>query len=118
MPREHRKRGKKHKKQTEEPSYEATNSHSQSAHDSPQHAEAGPSWIVSHSAEFNAEAPFGYVDTEVKAYFRTVDTQIREWQDGGHNTPEDGDTDPNEGKEDKLVELISVAFIDTRRTFS
>lgn len=54
----------------------------------------------------------------MKAYFRTVDTQIREWQDGGHNTPEDGDTDPNEGKEDKLVELISVAFIDTRRTFS
>ena len=100
MPREHRKRGKKHKKQEEHAQIDATPSYRNPSHNEPENTQAGPSWIVSHtsSAEFNAEAPFGYVDSEVKAYFRTVDTQIREWQDGGHDSNEDADTDPNEGK--------------------
>ncbi|KAI0698876.1 armadillo-type protein [Cytidiella melzeri] len=100
MPREHRKRGKKHKKRTREPSTESTTSHIQSADYAQENVEAGPSWIVSHSssAEVNAEAPFGYVDSEVKAYFRTVDAQIREWQDGGHTVTEDADMDPNEDR--------------------
>ncbi|KAI0092558.1 armadillo-type protein [Irpex rosettiformis] len=100
MPREHRKRGKKHKKQVEEVNAEVAALHRNSAPNEAQNTEAGPSWIVSRpsSSEFNAEAPFGYVDSEVKAYFRTVDTQIREWQDGGHNVTEDGDTDPNDNR--------------------
>ena len=100
MPREHRKRGKKHKKQEEHAQIDATPSYRNPSHNEPENTQAGPSWIVSHtsSAEFNAEAPYGYVDSEVKAYFRTVDTQIREWQDGGHNSNGDADTDPNEGK--------------------
>lgn len=95
MPRENRKRGKKHKKTKEEaptpplqPEYQPE-------------PEAGPSWMVSgpRSDQNNDEAPFGYVDSEVKAYFRTVDVQLREWQDEGHATaPADGDTDPNEGE--------------------
>jgi len=50
------------------------------------------------SEEVDIEAPFGFVDTEVKAYFRTVDIQIRDWQE---NEPDNGkvdeDLDPNEG---------------------
>jgi nucleolar protein 9 len=44
------------------------------------------------------EAPFGYVDANIKAYFRTVDVQIRNWQerDGDANERADG-VDPNEG---------------------
>ena len=63
MPRENRKRGKKHKKKAEEEYPE-----SQAQHDEPEEqAEAGPSWIVSASANdaYNDEAPFGYVDSEV-----------------------------------------------------
>ena len=47
---------------------------------------SGPSWIVpradSSSKQFNPEAPFGYVDPEfkLKAYFKTVEDQLREWQ--------------------------------------
>ncbi|KAF8875333.1 armadillo-type protein [Gymnopilus junonius] len=93
MPRENRKRGKKHKKQREdEPQYEA---------ESEQQIEAPeePSWIVpasNHAEEVNQEAPFGYVDVDLKAYFRTVDVQIQEWQENQEDTVEDGDVDPNE----------------------
>ena len=96
MPRENRKRGKKHKKKVEEEYPEP-----QAQHDEPEEqAEAGPSWIVSAPANdaYNAEAPFGYVDSEVKAYFRTVDVQIREWQDEPTQVAEDGESDPNEGQ--------------------
>lgn len=93
MPRENRKRGKKHKKTPEEVPL---------APPEPEHhePEAGPSWIVSGPSndQPNDEAPFGYVDSEVKTYFRTVDTQLREWQEEGYNAgPTDGDSDPNEG---------------------
>ncbi len=36
--------------------------------------------VDSDSKQFNPEAPFGYVDPELKAYFRTVDDQLKEWQ--------------------------------------
>lgn len=95
MPRENRKRGKKHKKTRDE---------TQSQHAENQYSEeqrAGPSWIVPTPDVTNhadSEAPFGYVEAEVKAYFRTVDLQIRDWQ----NEREDqvqavDDVDPNEG---------------------
>lgn len=95
MPRENRKRGKKHKKTTQDVP-QATHSQEDFEEAEPQ---AGPSWIVpaANTSEFNPEAPFGYVDSEVKAYFRTVDVQIREWQESGNPVADDGDADPNEG---------------------
>ena len=95
MPRENRKRGKKHKKKAEgETGTEPNPEHP------PSEPQAGPSWIIppSNAGTTNQEAPFGYVDAEVKAYFRTVDTQIREWQEEGFQRAEvAADVDPNEG---------------------
>ncbi|KAJ3990394.1 armadillo-type protein [Lentinula detonsa] len=105
MPRENRKRGKKHKAKTTEeaPSYEE-----------PQldlEPQVGPSWIVAASKEdedFNPEAPFGYVDTDVKAYFRTVDIQIREWQENRQEPLDDEVTvDPNAEKHMFFVAALS-----------
>lgn len=94
MPRENRKRGKKHKKVAEE-TYAVPVQYEEPVEE----AQGGPSWIVSAPgvSEFNEEAPFGYVDSEVKAYFRTVDVQIREWQEQPHPIAEFDETDPNEG---------------------
>lgn len=89
MPRENRKRGKKHKKQVEEPVYVAPE------------PEPTPSWILPNTSqqtdEVNAEAPFGYVEADVKAYFRTVDLQIKEWQQNAPDVQGDSESDPNEG---------------------
>ncbi|TFY55659.1 hypothetical protein EVG20_g9240 [Dentipellis fragilis] len=96
MPRENRKRGKRHKKTQDEdgPAQEE------------QQQQAGPSWIVAgedgahgRGGEVNLEAPFGYVDADVKAYFRTVDNQIKEWQENGAEVDAgDPDVDPNENR--------------------
>jgi len=96
MPKELRKRGKKHKKskQEEQPPANAP----VDEHEKPSE---GPSWIISaHKTEdVNPEAPFGYVDPDIKAYFRTVDDQIRAWQEDEHIPEEENvDMDPNEGK--------------------
>jgi nucleolar protein 9 len=92
MPRENRKRGKKHKnKAPEEPE----------TYEEPE-AQVGPSWIVSpaeQDSELNPEAPFGYVEVDVKAYFRTVDIQIRDWQENQQKPVEDDEfSDPNAEK--------------------
>ena len=61
---------------------------------------AGPSWITRVPAkpvEDDGEAPFGYLDSDIKAYFRTVDLQIREWQEDKSLAMAESDTDPNEG---------------------
>ena len=97
MPREHRKRGKKHKKQPEnEPNIQEDLN---VAHVEPEVGE--PSWIrpaLENSQEINVEAPFGYVDADVKAYFRTVDEQIRGWQEADESRGiAEETTDPNEG---------------------
>jgi nucleolar protein 9 len=100
MPREHRKRGKKHKKNAEE-----TQEHKvdEQRYEDEQEAQAGPSWIVqgdSGHEDVNPEAPFGYVDPDVKAYFRTVDEKLKEWQElRDYAKPDDevGGTDPIEG---------------------
>lgn len=97
MPKEfQRKRGRKHKKKAEEDAPPEINQDQYTSE-----PQAGPSWIVpasNNNATTNQEAPFGFVDAEVKAYFRTVDTQIREWQEEGFHTAEvEEDTDPNEG---------------------
>lgn len=71
MPRENRKRGKKHKKpQAEEEEHYEEPQPVTASHD--EQAEASTS---------TQDAPFGFVDPDVKAYFRTVDAQLKEWQD-------------------------------------
>ncbi|TFK35011.1 armadillo-type protein [Crucibulum laeve] len=96
MPRENRKRGKKNKKKAEEdPFYEDVKPAFLEQEPEPT---GEPSWIVAASTEeINPEAPFGYVDADVKAYFRTVDVQIRDWQESQDEVVgEDEDIDPNE----------------------
>ncbi|KAG6885129.1 hypothetical protein C0993_005707 [Termitomyces sp. T159_Od127] len=96
MPRENRKRGRKVKKKVDVLN-EALSSQEPQA---PQPT-SGPSWIRSaphhdpENHEFNPEAPFGYVDADVKAYFRTVDVQMRDWQ-VEEDQELDHDKDPNE----------------------
>ncbi|KAH9894177.1 ARM repeat-containing protein [Cubamyces lactineus] len=98
MPRENRKRGKKHKKKTEEVA--GVSQEPAPYVEDQDTAEAGPSWIVSgrDSTTVDQNAPFGYVDSEIKAYFRTVDVQIREWQETKPEVVEDADVDPNEDR--------------------
>ena len=98
MPRENRKRGKKHKKKPDEDTYVQPEEHPLQ-HEEEQAEAAGPSWIVPAREDpgVDLNAPFGYVDAEVKAYFRTVDVQIREWQETKPEVETDEDVDPNEG---------------------
>ncbi|KAG1753166.1 armadillo-type protein [Suillus lakei] len=106
MPNENRKRGKKHKK---------TQEHSQPSRDTnhaPQNSEDRnrPSWIVpaQESEEPHPEAPFGYVDPDIKAYFRTVDDQIRTWQqERPYEEDQAADLDPNEAKRIFLVAALT-----------
>ena len=98
MPREVRKRGKKHKKAEHQvlPGGQVK----QEPEDDHPNNSSEPSWIVStREAEgVHPEAPFGYVDPDVKAYFHTVDEQIQSWQeDRTQPVDEDSDLDPNEG---------------------
>ena len=94
MPRENRKRGKKHKPEPiihkPEPIVEPVDK---------------PSWIISgpkEVEEVDPGAPYGYVDADIKAYFRTVDIQIRDWQENrDDDAGEAGDTDPN----DRMISL-------------
>jgi len=98
MPRENRKRGKKHKKgEVAEVDVPAT---VRQPEEQEPHA-TGPSWIISAKNEdlINPEAPFGYVDADLKAYFRTVDQQLKEWQaNDGHEVEDDQDVNPNESE--------------------
>jgi nucleolar protein 9 len=108
MPKENRKRGKKNKKKSDE-SEPPLGSHlkqlpKELPNDAPsaeQHE--GPSWIISaptrQSEEVDGESPFGFVDAELKGYFKTVDLQIRDWQESQTDGREvdDSDLDPNEG---------------------
>lgn len=116
MPRENRKRGKKNKKKQED-EYPVAPTVSVPE---PEPERATPSWITSAapiSEEVNAEAPFGYVDVDVKAYFRTVDTQIRDWQD---NAPDPGDADqdidPNEGMSWSISQFPIIKRFPYRKT--
>jgi nucleolar protein 9 len=95
MPKELRKRGKRHKNSSAE-----NQTHAQ-RHEVPDEGpSSGPSWIVpradSSSNQFNPEAPFGYADPELKAYFKTVDDQLKEWQQNRNYAEGEEDVDPNE----------------------
>lgn len=112
MPRENRKRGKKHKKPVQnEPEPPADLEVDQENADHEGELQTGgfeggnrPSWVVrEREPQVNPEAPFGYVDADVKAYFRTVELQIRDWQENpahtsaGYSGDAENDQDPNEG---------------------
>lgn len=69
-PGEVRKRGKKKKKQQEEPEYLPE----------PDYAEEGPSWISKPLPQKDEpDLPFGAVEQDLKAYFRSVDLKLEEW---------------------------------------
>ncbi|KAI6035570.1 armadillo-type protein [Pisolithus orientalis] len=93
MPKELRKRGKKRKKSQQEEDFPNQGQE----HEEPS---GGPSWIISarQTENVNPEVPFGYIDPDIKAYFRTVDDQMRAWQDEEHTPDENIDLDPNEAK--------------------
>lgn len=112
MPKENRKRGKKHKKPVQnepEPEADPEVYQEDAGYEDEQQTggfEGGsrPSWVVPDRVpQVNLEAPFGYIDTDVKAYFRTVDLQIRDWQESpahpstGDNGDSENEQDPNEG---------------------
>lgn len=107
MPRELRKRGKKTKKVIDKDEWkpprddQRPQEDNQQVVDNNEESSAGPSWIIKATAdseEINPEAPFGYIDADVKAYFRTVDIQIRNWQENeAAPAASNEDVDPNEG---------------------
>jgi nucleolar protein 9 len=77
MPKEIRKRGKKHKKTIpHEPALQ----------------EQDPSCIQIETSHIDRDAPFGYVNDDVKCYFRSVDAQIREWQQDQDGVDQDSET--------------------------
>ena len=96
MPRENRKRGKKHRKQ---PDQRPEQQHEEEPEPIVESLDK-PSWIISgpkEAEEANPGAPYGYVDADIKAYFRTVDVQIRDWQENrDEDAGEAGDADPND----------------------
>ncbi|KAF9649340.1 ARM repeat-containing protein [Thelephora ganbajun] len=113
MPRENRKRGKKYKKPVQnKPEPEADPDVHQEDADYEGDQETGnfgsgdrPSWVVrEREPQVNLEAPFGYVDADVKAYFRTVELQIRDWQENpahgssGYSDANEHEQDPNEDR--------------------
>lgn len=96
MPREQRKRGKKKSKVVEPEEPKAV---PQEVYTDDAAPTEDPTWMRSDNPNADIEAPFGYVDGDVKAYFRTVDLRMREWQqgqDGDDELPQE--EDPNQGK--------------------
>jgi len=101
MPKELRKRGKMHKKSEANTQPQPLTKEPVSLEEGPSN---GPSWIVSRPTnsnrdQVNSEAPFGYVDPEMKAYFRTVDDQLKEWQQNWGEAEGDEDVDSNESEQ-------------------
>jgi nucleolar protein 9 len=100
MPRENRKRGKKHKKAEDEVHSAPVKEQREEEAPAP---EPGPSWIkrrvdTEEQPQQNLDTPFGELEQDLKAYFRTVDVQMKQWLEEGYETLEaDEDRDPNEG---------------------
>ena len=108
MPRENRKRGKKHRKplhdKPEPEVYQEDADHTGEEQTGGFESGDRPSWVVREKEpQVNPEAHFGYVEADVKAYFRTVELQIRDWQENptqssaGHSGYNEDEQDPNEG---------------------
>ncbi|CCO28168.1 Nucleolar protein 9 AltName: Full=Pumilio domain-containing protein NOP9 [Rhizoctonia solani AG-1 IB] len=99
MPKEHRKRGKKKRGNKEAVEHEAE----QQAEE--HHEEPNPQWMETND-DMNLEAPFGYVDPDVKGYFRTVDARIQDWQSQEY-VPDDANEEGNTN-EDKRMFLVAA----------
>ena len=117
MPKDLRKRGKRHKKS--EANAQLPTKEPEPVDGGPS---SGPSWIVSRAPDsnqdqVNPEAPFGYVDPEMKAYFRTVEDQLKEWQQNWGDAEEVEDIDSNESAY-SLARLthnrVFTVFVDKR----
>lgn len=80
MPRENRKRGRRKK---------STQSAEQDGSFSAQLVSNTSKNLPSLSED--EQMPFGFVNNDVKAYFRTVDIQIRDWQGASHEDEQTGD---------------------------
>ncbi|KAL1744639.1 armadillo-type protein [Schizophyllum fasciatum] len=96
MPKEFRKRGKRTKKNAAKEPPQPHQKQREPTPEQPPHLQEGPSWIVQapqQDVQMNLGAPFGELDADVKAYFRNVDTQLRDWQD---NEKEGSASEPNE----------------------
>lgn len=114
MPRENRKRGKKHKKPAEE--------EWQPPKPAPVHEflpSAEPSWVIQDPDQLQLEqdSPFGVIDADVKAYFRTVDVQLREWQseDVDKGLDEGEGEDPSEGMSYHVLSWCKDCYADESR---
>jgi len=92
MPRENRKRGKKRRR--EDLAVEPIDHELDSPMDPSPMPERNPD-----------ESPFGYVDADVKAYFRTVDVQIRQWQDNKVGIEVDEGYNPTQGGFFQFIQL-------------
>lgn len=106
MPREFRKRGKKFKgKNTQDQleddpvPYEQPVQHAHPAQEQP----------------VTSDNPFGVVDPDLKAYIRSVDSQLKEWQEDSGFV--DGEDDPREGTSALLALFTCYSLLSDRRTF-
>lgn len=116
MPRENRKRGKKHRAgQTEQATAYENLKKSAHSHFNPE-VEPLPS-SPPNLATSDSSSPFGPLDPDVKAYFRTVDEQLREWQEERPNV--ESDIDPNEGVQlfDRNLVFYVFDHLPERRMF-
>ncbi|KAJ7067930.1 armadillo-type protein [Mycena amicta] len=86
MPQELRKRGKKKKAQQPEPLEDVRRT--------PPQQTLAPSWVIQPQED---PATLDPLPEDLKAYFRTVDLQLRDWQDTAPVDDDDGGAnDPNE----------------------
>jgi nucleolar protein 9 len=56
----------------------------------------------------DSETPFGELEADIKAYFRTVDLQLRDWQENQDDGGEEDDGQSNESKQINLTFHILV----------
>ena len=118
MPREHRKRGQRKKKREEGEDSQGIQETPNARIEAQSTTQTQPSWVedapeAPGAPENNFEAPWGYVAPDIKAYFRTVEEQMLEWQSTGRLQRDEAqlDKDPNEGK----MCLVLLIDHDSRR---
>lgn len=104
MPREHRKRGQRKKKEKEGDGVQEIQETPIARTEVQWTTQTQPSWIEDAlvapvAPENNIEAPWGYVDPDIKAYFHTVEEQMLEWQSTGKLQRDEAQVDnySNEG---------------------
>ncbi len=126
-----RKRGRKHKKEDKGDAFEPKREPAVPEPAAEAGALAGPSSSPadgtllrpSGPGVIDPSAPFGYVDPDIKAYFRSVDEKLREWEDMGLAPGEGGESEL-EGAATGVAVLqrrgtnVWARLVQTERTFS